>query len=205
MCDCSLKEEFVVIHKLSEDLLSGLLPLPTHPPEFSPGAHFTQERSNTINLDPARWLWPKELKLVCWIVRIHEKAFAWIPTERGHLNEWYFPPVKIPTIPHSPWVLRNIPIPPAIQQDAIQIIKDHIASGVYEPSTAAYHSRWFCGVKQDGKSLRLVHDLQPLNAVTIQDASTPSFVEQLAELFAGYDQHPLHVESHDMTTFSSPM
>ena len=24
-------------------------------------------------------------------------------------------------------------------------------------------------------------------------------------LFAGYDQRPLHVESHDMTTFSSPM
>jgi hypothetical protein len=53
--------------------------------------------------------------------------------------------------------------------------------------------------------------------VTIQDASTPPFVEQLAEsvagyvvygmmdLFAGYDQRPLHVESQDMTTFSSPL
>ena len=114
-------------------------------------------------------------------------------------------------------MLRNIPIPPAIQQDAIQIIKDRIASGVYEPLTAAYRSCWFCVVKQDGKSLRLVHDLQPLNAVTIRDASTPPFVEQLAEsfagyavygmmdLFAGYDQRPLHVESRDMTTFSSPM
>jgi hypothetical protein len=53
--------------------------------------------------------------------------------------------------------------------------------------------------------------------VTIRDASTPPFVEQLAEsfagyvlygmmdLFAGYDQRPLHVESRDMTTFSSLM
>jgi hypothetical protein len=151
------------------------------------------------------------------MVRIHEKAFAWIPTERGRLDERYCPPVKIPTIQHTPWVVRNMLIPAAIQQDAIQIIKDRIASGVYEPSTAAYRSRWFCGLKGDGKSLRLVHDLQPLNAVTIRDASTPPFVEQLAEsfagyavygmmdLFAGYDQRPLHVKSRDMTTFSSPL
>jgi len=63
--------------------------------------------------------------------------------------------------------------------------------------------------------LRLVHDLQPLNAVTIWDSSTPPFMEHFAEsfhsyvvyaimdLFAGYDQCPLHVDSRDMTTFNS--
>ena len=70
--------------------------------------------------------------------------------------------------------------------DTVQIIKDRIASGVYEPSTSAYRSRWFCVLKQDGKSLRLVHDLQPLNAVTIRDSSTPPFVEHFAESFARY-------------------
>jgi hypothetical protein len=60
-----------------------------------------------------------------------------------------------------------MPIPAAIQQDTIQIIKDQITSGIYEPSTAAYRLRWYCVLKGDGKSLRLVHDLQPLNAVTI--------------------------------------
>ena len=49
----------------------------------------------------------------------------------------------------------------------IQIIKDRIASGVYKPSAATYQPHWFCILKQDGKSLHLVHDLQPLNAVTI--------------------------------------
>ena len=75
--------------------------------------------------------------------------------------------------------------------------------GVYELSAAAYRSRWFCVLKQDGKTLRLVHDLQPLNAVTIRDSSVPPFVEHLAksfggyavygmmDLFAGYDQQPL--------------
>ena len=101
--------------------------------------------------------------------------------------------------------------------DTIQIIKDQIASGIYEPSAAAYQSCWFCVLKQDGKSLHLVHNLQPLNAVTIQDSSMPPFVKHLAEsfagyvvygmmdLFAGYDQHPLHPDSRDLTTFNSPL
>jgi hypothetical protein len=63
----------------------------------------------------------------------------------------------------------------------VRIIKEKIASGIYKPSTAAYRSRWFCIVKKDGKSLHLVHDLQPLNAVTIRDVSLPLFVEHLAE------------------------
>ena len=62
-----------------------------------------------------------------------------------------------------------------------------------------------------------MHDLQPLNAVTIRDSLVPPFVEHLAEsfggyvvygmmdLFAGYDQRPLHVDSRDMTMFNSPL
>ena len=72
-------------------------------------------------------------------------------------------------------------------------------------------------LKQDGKTLRLMHDLQPLNAVTIWDSLVPPFVEHLAEsfggyvvygmmdLFARYDQCLLHVDSRDMTTFNSPL
>jgi hypothetical protein len=148
-----LKEEYHVIQRLPDDPLAGLIPLPTHPPTFAPGIQFMQERSDALDLDPARWLWPEELKLVQWLVHIHKKAFTWIPTERGRLDERYFPPVKIPTIQHTPWVVRNMPIPAAIQQDAIQIIKDRIASDVYEPSTTAYRSRWFCVLKGDRKSL----------------------------------------------------
>ena len=72
-------------------------------------------------------------------------------------------------------------------------------------------------LKQDSKTLWLMHDLQPLNAVTIRDSLVPPFVEHLAEsfggyvvygmmdLFAGYDQRPLHVDSRDMTMFNSPL
>jgi len=99
----------------------------------------------------------------------------------------------------------------------VRIIKEKIASGVYEPSTAAYRSHWFCVVKKDGKSLHLVRDLQPLNAVTIRNASLPPFIEHLAESFAGYavygmmdlysgyDQRALHKDSCDLTTFGMPL
>jgi hypothetical protein len=165
-----LAEEFRIIRRLPDNPLDGLLPLPTHPPDFIPGTRYTRERADVLDLDPANWLWPEELKLIRWLVLIHETAFAWDASERGRLDERYFPPVKIPTVPHTPWMQRNIPIPPAIHKQVIEIIKEKIASGVYEPSAAAYRSRWFCVVKKDGKSLRLVHDLQPLNAVTIRDA-----------------------------------
>ena len=100
-----LDEEFCITRSLLDDLLSRLKPLPSHLPDFIPGVCFTQEHADNLDLDPANWLWPDEVKLVCWIILEHKMAFAWIPTERGCLDERYFPPVKIPTIPHTPWVL----------------------------------------------------------------------------------------------------
>ena len=47
-------------------------------------------------------------------------------------------PVKIPAIEHVPWVHKNIPIPYSILDDVIQIFKDKLAAGVYEPSDASY-------------------------------------------------------------------
>jgi hypothetical protein len=120
-------------------------------------------------------------------------------------------------IPHMPWLQCNIPIPPATLGEVVCIIKEKITLGMYEPLMATYRSCWFCIVKKDGKSLHLVHDLQPLNAVTICDASLLPFVEHLAESFAGYavysmmdlylgyDQRPLHKELHDLTTFGMPL
>ena len=95
----------------------------------------------------------------------------------GKLLEGYFDPVVIPTIEHIPWVEQNIPIPPGIYDEVIKILKEKIWVGVYERSNSAYRSMWFCILKKDGKSLRLVHDLQPLNAVTIKDSGVPPILE----------------------------
>ena len=67
--------------------------------------------------------------------------------------------------------------------------------------------------KKDGKSLRLVHSLEPLNAVTIAHSGVPPATEELAakfgghacggmfDLYVGYDECLLAEESRDMTTF----
>ena len=60
-----------------------------------------------------------------------------------------------------------------------------IDAGVYEPSNALYQSRWFTVTKKDGKSLWIVHSLEPLNAVTIAHLCLPPTTEELALQFAG--------------------
>ena len=162
------------------------------------------------------FLWPEEEKLVHHLIKVHEYAFAWTEEEKGRFSDEYFDPVVIPTIEHVPWVLKNIPIPRGIYEQVIEVLKNKIQAGVYEPSSSSYRSRWFCVLKKDKKSLRLVHDLQVLNAVTIRDSAVPPIIEPYAEsfggracyamfdLFVGFDQRSLAVKSRDLTTFQTP-
>jgi hypothetical protein len=150
-------------------------------------------------------------------LKTHEKVLAWEESERGLFKPSYFEPIRIPTIEHVPWTFKNIPIPPGILHEVIKILKEKIKAGVYEPSSSSYRSRWFCVVKKDGKSLRIVHDLQPLNAVTIKDAGLPPiadhFIEGFAgracyslfDLFVGYDHRDLDEHSRDLTTVQTPI
>lgn len=213
----TLPEKFRIIRRIPSDPLADLPTLPTHPPAFTPGERYTEERMKQQNINPDGFLTEEEEKLVHHLIRIHEKGFAWSEQEKGKFSNDYFDPVIIPTIEHVPWVLRNIPIPPGKYNEIVKIIKDKISSGVYEPSNSSYRSRWFCVFKKDGKSLRIVHDLQPLNAVTVKDSAQPPNIELLAEsfggyscygmfdLFVGFDQRRLAHESRDLTTFQTPL
>jgi len=212
----TLPEHYRVVRRRPEDPLLTLSPLPTHPPPFTPGDRLTDERVADLQLDKSGFLWPEELLLLLHILKVNELALAWTEAEKGRFKNEYFSPVVIPTIEHIPWVHRNIPIPTGILDDVIEIFKDKVAAGVYEPSDAPYRSRWFCVPKKNGK-LRLVHDLQPLNQVTIKNTAVLPLVEQLAEsfagracyslldLFVGYDHRALAVESQNLTTFQSPL
>jgi transposase InsO family protein len=133
-----------------------------------------------------------------------------------HFADDYFSPYIIPTVDHIPWTYKNIPIPPGIRNEVVEIIREKIAAGVYEPSQASYRSQWFCVKKKSGK-LRIVHDLQPLNGVTIRDADVPPILDEFVEPFAqqqcgtvfdlywGYDARKIDVKSRDMTTFWTPL
>jgi hypothetical protein len=146
-------------------------------------------------------------------IRNHETGFAWNDKERGTFREDFFPPIDFPVIPHTPWVERNIPIPPGIYEEVCDIIRKKIESGAYEPSNSSYRSRWFLVLKKDGKSLRPVHSLEPLNKVTIQHSGVVPIPEHLAEQFGGracggmldlyvaFDERKVAETSRDLTTF----
>ena len=198
------------------DALANLPTLPTDSPQFVPTGRYTQERHNDLDLNPEGFLWPTEEVLAHEVVRLNEHVFAWDESEKGAFTEEYFDPIVIPTVEHIPWSERNIPVPPGIRGEVIQYIKDKIASGVYEPSNSSYRSSWFCVPKKNGK-ICLVHNLQPLNRVTIKDAAVPPLTDHMAEAFGGascyatldlfvaFDQRRLDVRSRDLTTFVTPL
>jgi hypothetical protein len=212
----SLPEDFHVIQRRPKDPLISLPPLPTHPPPFTPGLRLMQECLDDLELNKYDFLWPDELKLAQHILKLNEKALAWTEAERGRFHDEYFSLVKIPTIAHTLWVHKNIPIPTGILDDVINLFKKKIAACMYEPSDASYRSHWFYIPKKNGK-LRIVHDLQPLNAITIRNAAVPPFVDQFVEgmaahacysmldLFVSYDHCTLDISSCDLTTFQTPL
>lgn len=163
------------------------------------------------------FLLPEEIKLAERIVCQNHKAFAWTDSERGSFDPQYFSPIEIPHISHTAWVYRQGPIPRGILDQVNKVTEEKWRSGVYEPSSSSYNSRWFCVYKKDGKSLRLVHSLEPLNAVIIKNAATPPYTDVVAEDFAGrsvcttrdlyvsVDQRQLHPNSRDMMTLNTPL
>src|SRR5882724_2724975 len=171
----TLPEEYRILHCTPSNPLLSLPPLPRHPPDFVPSEKFTKEQMAKMNINPSGFLWLEEHKFILFLIKEQEAAIAWDPSECGNFRKDYFEPIVIPMVEHIPWVEQNIPIPPGIYDEVIKIIKEKIKIGVYERSNSSYWSKWFCVLKKDGKSLRIVHDLQPLNEVTIQDLGAPLF------------------------------
>lgn len=212
-----LPDEFRIKRDIKGDPLAEMPVLNPRPPDFKPTGRYTQERMEKMDkAHKGDFLWPEERKLVHHLMMEQNEAFAWEDDERGSFKEEYFPPVLMPTVEHTPWVQKNIPIPPGLFGEVCGVIRQKIDVGVYEASNASYRSRWFCVVKKDGKSLRLVHSLEPLNAVTIAHSGVPPATEELAQhfagracggmfdLFVGYDERLLDERSRDLTTFQTP-
>jgi len=212
----SLPEDFHNVRCFPEDPLLTLPSLPTSPPDFVPGLRLTEEHLAALDLNGSDFLWPEELKLLQHILLLNKSGLAWTEDEKGRFRDNYFAPVKIPAIEHIPWIHKNIPIPYGILDNVIQIFKDKLAAGIYKPSDTSYCSCFFCVKKKNG-SLRLVHDLQPLNAVTICNSGVPPLTDQIIEsmagcvcyamldLFVGYDHQTLDVALCNLTTVQSPV
>jgi hypothetical protein len=212
-----LPDKFRITRNIVGDPLADMPQLSPNPPPFIPTGRYTTENRAIIDrVHPGDFLWPQERELMHHFMCIQNQGFAWNDSQRGRFREDFFPPVLMPVIEHKPWVLRNMPIPPGIYEDVCKIIQTKIDAGVYERSNSSYRSRWFTVLKKGGSSLRIVHSLEPLNAVTIQHSGVPPHTEQIAEQFAGrscagildlyvgYDERALDESSRDYTTFQTP-
>ncbi len=71
-------------------------------------------------------------------MKLNEKGIAFEDVERGTLKESYFSPYIIPTVLHTPWEYRNIPIPPGLMPKVLDLLKLKLTAGVYEQSQSSY-------------------------------------------------------------------
>jgi len=210
----TLPERFRIIRDIRGDPLKDLPVLPERPPDFIPKGRYMVERKEKLNMTHrSEFLWSKERKLMHWMIAEQNQAFAWEDPERGRFKEEYFLTIEIPTVAHVPWVERLFRIPLAIYEEICGMIKKKIDTGMYELSNSSYCLRWFCIIKKDGKSLCIVHSLEPLNRVTIAHSGLPPATEELAmhfagracggilDLYVGYDEQALAKRSRDLTTF----
>ncbi|MBW0485802.1 hypothetical protein O181_025517 [Austropuccinia psidii MF-1] len=143
-------------------------------------------------------------------------AIAFCEEERGLLKHSYGKPYKIPVIPHEPWQKKPIPILKSILSQLFELARERIHTGLYEKSKSSYNSPVFCVAKPNGK-LRIVHDVQNLNKVTIKEAGLPPNVYEcvgsfsgracyeLGDIMGGYDEGELDISTRPLTAFETPL
>ncbi|KAL2643033.1 hypothetical protein R1flu_010620 [Riccia fluitans] len=148
------------------------------------------------------------------MLKRHGKAFAFKPHEIGCVESSVVTPMIIFTVPHAPWDLRPILMSRALLPKLMELLKEKMRMKILEPSFAPYSSRWFTEPKKND-SLRFIHDMQPVNAVTIRNARVGPIVDEYVEafvgraiysmgdLYSGYDQFQLPEGSRDVTTMKT--
>ncbi|KAG5718736.1 hypothetical protein E4T56_gene2710 [Termitomyces sp. T112] len=173
--------------------------LDPNPPDFKPTGRYTAECKEIIDqVHGDGFLWPEEMKAVHHLMMLQNEAFAWDDSQRGRLKEEFFPPVVMPVIPHTPWVLKNIPIAPGLRDKICQMIKQKIEAGVYEPSNSSYQSQWFTALKKDA------HSGLPPATEELASHFAGRACGEIFDLYVGYDERVLDVRSRDYTTFQTP-
>ena len=211
-----IPEDMKVKRTFPSNPLANLPVLPWKAPEFVPTTKVTKERMEKLESDMSKELRPEEIKMLKHIIVLNEKGIAFDESERGTFRRDYFSDYKIPVIDHTPWMDKNIPLPKGYVDEIIGMLKEKINAGVYEESQSPYRSRWFCVKKKTG-DLRIVHDLQKLNKVTMRDSGVPPILDEFVEAYAGRSIYSvldmywgfyariMDPESRDMTAFQTPI
>ena len=125
-------------------------------------------------------------------------------------------PQVIKTVDHKPWTVPGFPVPKALKETVIRMLKERMRSGLLEDCNRAYRNPWFLVKKKSG-AYRMVDTAMYMNKVTIKDANLPPDVDEFSEDFAGmqisslidyysgYDQITLDKISRDITAIMTPL
>lgn len=209
-------EEYKVHRRFPEDPLLSLPQLSPQPPPFVPGLRLTQARLDAIRIDDNEFLWPMEKKIAKMVLSNNEAGLAWTEAEQGRFRDDYFTRARIATVPHAAYREGHRPNAPALVPALMDIVRTRLANGTYEfSSNTAYQTGWLAVAKKNG-SVRMVHNMKPLNAVTVRDAGVPPFVDHYAEqcagrsiytvldILGGYNHHIVDERDRDYSTFMGP-
>jgi hypothetical protein len=135
-------EKFRIIRNIIGDPLSNIPVLNPNPPlpvNFRPTDRYTLNRCDQAD----RFLLPAKCDLMHNFMQLQDKGFVWNNSERSSFHIDFFAPIEFPLVPHMPWVIKNIPIPPGIYNEVCAIIKKKINAGIFEPSNSSYRTKWF--------------------------------------------------------------
>ncbi|KAL3687707.1 hypothetical protein R1sor_014016 [Riccia sorocarpa] len=180
------------------------------------GHRFTPETLMKLQIGGDEFLTGCEKKKFEEMIMTYENTFSFSAEEIGCVDPKVIAPMVIFTVHHVPWDLKPIPVPRAMLPELIDLLKEKMRMGILEPSMAPYSSRWFTVPKKNG-SLRFIQDLQPANSVTIRNVGTGHVIDDVVDefagraiysvgdLYSGYDQFQLAVESRDLTTIRTPL
>jgi len=105
-------------------------PLTPFPPEFAPTWKINEEQLKVVYFGPPGWLSSEELKLMKHIIKLRQDSLAFCAEERGLLKHTYGKPYVIPVTKHEPWQQRPIPIPAAIKDQFIELVREQIRTGL---------------------------------------------------------------------------
>ena len=89
------------------------------------------------------------------------------------------------TTQHMLWQQPPIHIPKALEDVVQAELLEQKDAGRFEDTTSSYRGSLFAVAKKGSQKVRLVIDLQKLNAITIRDASLLPHIEDFAEGFIG--------------------
>ena len=128
----------------------------------------------------------------------------------------HFPPVKIETEPHEPWISKTLPLG-SKKDAAVQLLSNMLKNGQIEyASESTYSNPWFL-VEKLNKKFRMLVDLRQLNLVVKLMSGHPRLVEESIGNIAGrtclstldisnaYFQVPVDEGSRNLTSFQTPL